>query len=298
MRFDGGWIKLHRGINTSEIANDGYAYCLFIKLLTWANRADGRYKGKPLLRGQLVTGVRELSEVTSFGLATVHRKLILLEKLGMVERKRTKWGSVITICNYLKYQDEENASGTQKVNPGERKGNARGTLGERERNHIGELENLRKGEEEKEERDSPPPGDPLTIIGEATKKKTKAKSDVTDPGIIAIAEEWFKHACEQESWRPQQGEWSVQGFARAIVEVSKATDLNYAGLRELMKFIKNNEFWRKNARGPCGLLKLSKQNGSRKIDNILIEMRPKDDLIQKAFMEMLGTDRPIEIMKF
>jgi hypothetical protein len=52
----------------------------------------------------------------------------------------------------------------------------------------------------------------------------------------------------------------------------RAAKLDHAQLHGIFDFISQDEFWRKNAISPGGLLSKSYKNGLRKIDNILIAM--------------------------
>lgn len=104
-RFDGGWVKLHRSIITSAIGKDGTACWIFVVLVSWANTEETRILGKPLKRGELVTGIYELAEQTGFHPSTVSRKLKLLEEQQMIVRCKQHRGSKITILNYSKFQD-------------------------------------------------------------------------------------------------------------------------------------------------------------------------------------------------
>ncbi len=280
MRFDGGWIKLHRSIFTSDIQGDGSAILIFMLLISWANVKDGRYKGKPIFRGQLVTGTRQIAEALKISVGTVHRKIIMLEKYGMLERKKTQWGSLITICNYCKFQDQENEVGTQKDSMVERRWNAGGTQVEREWNHNEELNNIRT-KEVKNITLSCPESSPQDHA--LPQKKTKPKKAI-DPEILPIASDWLKFALEEQPWRRESAAFNVEAFAEALAKVARATSLNPTGLRSVLDFIENDEFWRKVAISPNGLLTMGK-NGSRKIDNILIKMKPADDLAKKTLQK-------------
>jgi len=87
MRFDGGWIKLWRNLDDHWIGRDGYALAIFAKILWWANYKDskiiqGRDTPTTVRRGQLLTSVRQLSEILQFDRKTVTGRLKALETDG------------------------------------------------------------------------------------------------------------------------------------------------------------------------------------------------------------------------
>ena len=65
-----------------------------------------------LERGQLAHSTRFMAETFGWTHSKARRFLDRLERLGMIERKTGTGVSVITICNYDKYQSQAQASGT------------------------------------------------------------------------------------------------------------------------------------------------------------------------------------------
>jgi hypothetical protein len=74
-------------------------------------------------------------------------------------------------------------------------------------------------------------------------------------------------------WKCDDKTWTPENFAFAIAKLRRATNLNDDGVVKVLAFIKGDEFWRKNAVSPNGLLRKSDRNGQRKIDNIIVRMR-------------------------
>lgn len=69
-----------------------------------------------LERGQLATSRRFISEGFGIGEQVTRTFLENLENQGMINQRVTRWGTVITICNYDKYQLNEN-TGNPPTNP-------------------------------------------------------------------------------------------------------------------------------------------------------------------------------------
>lgn len=279
MRFDGGWIKLHRSILTSEIQGDAISIALFTILILWANIKETRSKGKPVLRGQILTSLAELEQALGVSRPTVCRRLRVLVTCGMIVRDVKRSGVTITICNYEKYQSINNEQEGVSETILKRSRNDPETILKRSCTHIEELKNPRREEGEKESLYPPPPSS-------GTDSPLKTKIEIQDPEILKVAAQWWELAKIEMHWKSESGEWSLQGFARSIAKIGRATDLNPVGLKALIDFIENDDFWRKNAISPNGLLTKSK-NGNRKVDNILARMKPTEDPIRRAMEEFL-----------
>ena len=77
-------------------------------------------------RGQLATSVRFMSKGFEVGEQLTRTFLQNLEKEGMINTRPTHWGTIVTICNYDKYQLLENTDNTPsntRVTHGQHTGN-------------------------------------------------------------------------------------------------------------------------------------------------------------------------------
>ena len=101
---------------------------------------------------------------------------------------------------------------------------------------------------------------------------------------FSLASRWLDFAKEVMSWKKAPSSWNAENWANDLAKIRRVTDINDEGLIALFEFIKNDDFWMKNAMSPATLLKKGK-NDLRKIDNILLKMRPTGDLKQKRFEE-------------
>lgn len=116
---------------------------------------------------------------------------------------------------------------------------------------------------------------------------------LANPDFIPIAEAWLKFAKTEMPWK-ESAEWTVDRFACELESISKRTGLNLLGLSEVLKFIEKDEFWRKNAISPFGLLKKSSKNDLRKIDNIITRMKTRQHRVDQAMQEFINDDKPFE----
>lgn len=100
--------------------------------------------------------------------------------------------------------------------------------------------------------------------------KRRRPIDLT-PTDLAIGREWLTLGLSEMPWKASDPSWTETRFAEAVAKTRAA--IGATDLTEVLNFIRQDDFWRKNACSPRGLLKKSERNGERKIDNILVRMR-------------------------
>lgn len=113
--FSGGWVKIHRSILLHPVFQDSELLHLFLYCLAKANHKPGRVlsprseEGELTVeRGQFIFGQRKAAKETGVNERTAHRKLVLLEKLGILSRSVSHQFTVVTVNNYSRYQDNPN----------------------------------------------------------------------------------------------------------------------------------------------------------------------------------------------
>ncbi len=100
-----GWIKIYRQLLNWSWYHDHNTCRLFIHLLFRANYRDGMWKGLTIRRGQLVIGRVALAIEVGLSEQQVRTALIKLKSTNDITITTTNKFSIITICNYAKYQD-------------------------------------------------------------------------------------------------------------------------------------------------------------------------------------------------
>lgn len=91
-----GWVKLHRQLEENIfLMNDDNAYIVFTKLLLFVNS-----------KGQWAGGRDQLSARVHIKSGTLYAVLKRLESQQMVNIKSNRRYSVISICNWRKYQSQ------------------------------------------------------------------------------------------------------------------------------------------------------------------------------------------------
>lgn len=102
-----GHIKIDRKIQKWEWYQNSKMVHIFIHLLINANHQDGSWQGKPVKRGQFITGRLKLAATLNMSEREIRTCLSKLKKTGEISIITTKTYSLITICKYGTYQESE-----------------------------------------------------------------------------------------------------------------------------------------------------------------------------------------------
>ena len=110
-----GFIALHREAFNHPLLKDGDRFRAWFWLVANAawrpTRHDARGKTIQIERGQICAGREWLAKEWKWSPSAVERFLARLETEQMIERQTGLGKTIITICNYDKYQDQPDASG-------------------------------------------------------------------------------------------------------------------------------------------------------------------------------------------
>lgn len=104
-----GFIKLHRKILETSFFMKPNCLVVAIYLLLCANYKEKKRifneRETTVLRGELITGRKVISEETGLKESSVRRALVILERTGFIDIKTTNRFSRIKIVKYCEYQD-------------------------------------------------------------------------------------------------------------------------------------------------------------------------------------------------
>lgn len=164
--MDEGWIKIHRKMEEKFLPGNFSLMGFAVFLIMRANIKDRKFfmNGREVLvkRGQYLTGRKKLSALTGHTERELRTFLANLQILEFVTIESTNHYSIITICNYDKYQGRDYKNDQQND---QRPTNDRPTT-----DHI-----LRREEGNNQDiRAASPPSTPIQ------KKKSDKKSEVLD----------------------------------------------------------------------------------------------------------------------
>jgi hypothetical protein len=104
-----GWYKTYRQLDEWEWFQDSHMVHLFIYLIGKARHNSGTWKGIPVNKGELITSIESLSSATGISFQSIRTCLKRLESTGEIVKKSTSVLTKISICNYEKYQNPDEA---------------------------------------------------------------------------------------------------------------------------------------------------------------------------------------------
>ena len=111
-----GWIRIHRKFLDWEWFNKSEAVHLFLYLVLKANHKDGQWQGIDVKRGQFITSFGKVSTDTGISLQTIRTLLKKFEKTNEINIQTTNKFTIVTICKYECYQQENEPTNTQLTN--------------------------------------------------------------------------------------------------------------------------------------------------------------------------------------
>jgi len=111
-----GWICLHRSLLEWEWYDDKNACRLFIHLLLKANHKPKKWRGITIESGSLIAGRHVLSAETGLSEQQIRTSLNKLKSTNGITIKSTNKYSMISICCWSKYQDNNQQVNQQVTN--------------------------------------------------------------------------------------------------------------------------------------------------------------------------------------
>lgn len=108
-----GWVMLHRRLLSWEWFDKAEMVQLFLYLLLSANHADKKWQGVDVRRGQLLTSNAKIAKHTRLSAQTIRTCINRLKSTGEITTETTNQYSLITICNYDRYQCESQVDNEQ-----------------------------------------------------------------------------------------------------------------------------------------------------------------------------------------
>lgn len=101
-----GWVTLHRKLLQWEWFDKPEMVQLFIYLLLMAGHTERKYRGVVLQRGELVTSMPAIMKDTKLSEQQTRTCIKRLKSTGEITCKSTNKFTIITICNYDRYQSD------------------------------------------------------------------------------------------------------------------------------------------------------------------------------------------------
>lgn len=101
-----GWITLHRKFLQWEWFDKAEMVQLFIWLLLNASHTDRKWQGQVVKRGQILTTTPKIMEALNLSAQQTRTCIGRLKSTGEITCKSTNKYTIITICNYDRYQSD------------------------------------------------------------------------------------------------------------------------------------------------------------------------------------------------
>ena len=138
--MSGDWLKLHRCVIESPVWRDPWLFQLWTWCLIKASYCDRRIGGIDVKRGSFVTGRSVASDELGVTGSKWYRGLQSLQELGCISLAANNHFTLVTVCNYERYQDGESGARTAS----EQRSNSDRTASEQRSNTEEERKNSTK----------------------------------------------------------------------------------------------------------------------------------------------------------
>ena len=113
--MNAGFILLYRQITEWEWYQNPNTFRVFLHILLKANFTDGRFEGREIKRGQLVTSLPKLSVQTKLTIQQVRTALKHLISTGEITDEGTSQYRIITVVKYDEYQKDNRQNNNQST---------------------------------------------------------------------------------------------------------------------------------------------------------------------------------------
>ena len=278
-RYSGGWVKSPRAVydEEGELAQYPAARDILAILRAWARFGDTDPNG--LSRGQVLVS-QDSFKAMGHTRQTTRTALARLQKIGKinqapnqavnqaVNQARTGRGTIVTVLDYDDFEGSEDDIGqppNQAPNQAFNQAFNQALTRPQPRKEKGKKDG--EGKKSRKENLSPPPPESGGL---------RVVPPPYLPSDRAVAEDWLAFALEQMPWGAKNASWNVEAFAAAIGKCRQTLGMLDTGMAEVLGYIRTDDFWRKVAVSPAGLLERRGKSGLRKIDNILLRIRESE----------------------
>lgn len=111
-----GWIKLQRDFLQWEWFTQAEVVQVYMYLLLSANHVEQKWRGITINRGEIVTSIARICQMTELSAQTVRTCLAKLKSTGEITSVSTNKYTIITLCKYDTYEDFNNEINNQTNN--------------------------------------------------------------------------------------------------------------------------------------------------------------------------------------
>ena len=108
-----GYIKLYRSLLNWDWFQDANTFRVFIYCLLKANREPKKWQGIDIKQGQFITSYEKIASDLNIGVQSVRTSIKKLNLTGELTNKTTSRYSMITVKNWVRYQETNKQTNNQ-----------------------------------------------------------------------------------------------------------------------------------------------------------------------------------------
>ena len=220
-----GWVKIYRSMLYWEWADVPEMVALWVRLIIRAAHDDQQWHGQTITRGQFVTTLDKLAAETGITVRQLRTCLDRLKDSNQIVTQTTNKNTIITICKYDSYQDQDETERQTNDKPttNQRQTNDKPKANKRQTNdkpttHKQEGEELIRIQEQKNIINNPP----TPLKGEAP-KATISKTEKATPHAVTrydrVWEEIFQKLTNDTFAWAKRENVAVQAIVGKIVKM-------------------------------------------------------------------------------
>lgn len=233
-----GWISLHRKFLEWEWYDDLNTKSLFIHCLLKANHTGKKWRGIDIKKGSFITSRNHLSIETGLSEQQIRTALKKLESTNEITIESTKLNTLISVCNWAKYQDSNQPN------------NQVATKEQPSSNQVATTTNNdnKDNNEDKLKHKEP-------------KYEYLAEREILREVYSLFDKKYFNTEPKKQKWLDE---------IRKLIELDKEDKQT---IIEVIKFARTDEFWSSNFLTITSLRKKNK-SGISKFDQIKAKVKP------------------------
>ena len=214
-----GFVKLYRGWQDNPAlttAERKVAWIWLIENAAWKDTVHNVMgRTAPILRGQICVSRAQLASAWNWSGSAVERFLTRLETEQMIGRETGQGKSIITICNYGKYQDKDDKTGQAT-------GQEAGQEADKDRTTK---ERREEGKKEKNNNDYAFSGKIVRLSQADFNRWQKSYSGVDLMALLQTRDDWLRDqpAKDQKNWFQSTSNWLANKNQAAAVQSRQAS---------------------------------------------------------------------------
>ena len=134
-----GYVKLHRQFLEWEWHSDAKTVSVFLHLLLLARFEDGKWHGRQIKTGQVVTSYKSIAEETGISIQSARTVFNRLKSTGEITVETTNKFSLVTITKWELYQsqeDEPTGKPTRKSTTKQQSTNKQSAFNQQQRKNV------------------------------------------------------------------------------------------------------------------------------------------------------------------